>query len=694
MPEATVLQLPFKQDAGPHAPIQMGAWTQTISSFGLDHTTTGPDFDANGLVNSPRVKELEFRSQYYTCRQHDWKTFDFNGRIVGAGRKNAVQPLIGGSMPSFFVSLDQRRPSAPYRIGRKIVASFTALLFGHGRFPNPRSADTDTQDFADALVEESALEVKMQRARNIGGSCGTVGLSWCFYEGKPRVEVHHGKNVHVLEWEDEQERVPAHVVVLVKVERQVRGANGKRETKLYWKRQDWTRDADIVFRECEVTRQNPIWVIDEEQSYRHDHGECHFVYVENLPDDDDSSVDGEPDYAENYESMNQLDIINSVVLRGAALNLDPTLVLRMNAEDLAMSERVKKGSENALITGIGGDAKYLELGGTSISVGKDLVLAVRQQVLETSEAIVPNPDQVAAAGLSSVALKMIYAPALSKTDVMRHQYGTAIERLLNGMADAARRVMPEPGTEDPYVYEVEVDAEGNQVNELPVEYHLDLEPRIEEVEVVDEETGESRVETKQVERHPGAGRITLEWGPYFKPTADDVQKEGGAMVAATGGRPALSQRTAVERVANMLDRDGTEEWQRVEQEREQEANAMYPMPPGEGGDEATGEELAGSLEPTGKIELAPTDIAKIVKVNEARADIGKPALMLADGTLDPNGFLTISAFDAKMKAEAEANAAVGQKQAEAQIEQQSEAVKAQAEAVEAARQPSPEGGQL
>lgn len=50
------------------------------------------------------------------------------------------------------------------------------------------------------------------------------------------------------------------------------------------------------------------------------------------------------------------------------------------------------------------------------------------------------------------------------------------------------------------------------------------------------------------------------------------------------------------------------------------------------------------------IALAPTDLARVVSVNEARASAGLGALALRDGTEDPDGFLTVEQFAEKKKA--------------------------------------------
>ncbi len=57
------------------------------------------------------------------------------------------------------------------------------------------------------------------------------------------------------------------------------------------------------------------------------------------------------------------------------------------------------------------------------------------------------------------------------------------------------------------------------------------------------------------------------------------------------------------------------------------------------------------------IALAPTDIARVVTVNEARASAGVGPLTMPDGTPDPDGRLTVEQFAVKKAAEATAAAA-------------------------------------
>lgn len=677
---AKVLQLPYSGTS----PARMTA--AYPSSFGIDGTTLGPEFDAKGLVDSERVKELEYRARFYHCTQHDHKIFDMDGRLVRPGRIPGTQPLVGTNAPSWYVPMSMRRPSAPYRIGKKIVGAFTGMLFGRGRFPQPRSDDPVTQDWAEALITSAKMQERFIRARNIGGSCGTVAVSWRFVDGRPRVSVHQGKHVHVHKWADYEERVVEHASEIYQFRRRVFDVRKKLHVwKWYWHRRDWTPYADVFFQPVEVADSNPRWLEDKELSHRHDDGEAHVVFIENLPDDEAANEDGVPDYDGTYEQMNTLDILNSVVCRGGVLNLDPTLVLKMEQDEVAGAV-VKKGSDNALVTGSAGDAHYMELGGTSIQSGTLLIDKQGKQVLEVSECVLTDPDKVAAAGTSSVALKVVYAPMISKCDLMREPYGEAILRVLNGMTRYARKMVPRTDAEtdeERYVHEpVEVPEgeapqaaeEGGEEQLEPVEYYVDLPPR---VDVVVEDGEVIKVE---VERRPGSGRIWLEWGPYFKPTSDDHAKDATAAGQAAGGKPVLSQQTAVEVMAQSYDRDGAEEWARVKAEArelaERQEEGMFPDIGGEvpeGAPEVAGDEEQAGAAPTSApgVAITATDIAKIVTVNEARAGQQLGPLMMPDpdgsGTVrDPDGELTVYEFTKKREEGAKAGAKVAVEEAKAE----------------------------
>lgn len=536
------------------------------SSFGMASTTFEQGgFSAHSFINSYRVKMLGRRQSYFQCTNHDWKMFDFDGRMITPGNPLG-QPLLATEAIGTYVALKTRRPHSPYRLARRIVSGFTSFLFGHGRWPTIRvHGDHMTEDWLNSIAKVVNLKTLMIRGRNLGGSVGTVGLSWRFYEGHPRVQVHNAKHVYVHEWEDREDLIPAHVSEIYTYEKDIFNREKKKfERKWYWYRRDWTPLADVVFKEVEYHKDHePTWQVDEAATTVHKSGKCHFIWIQNLPEDDDTSIDGQPDYAELYEALDSLDILKSVVVRGATLNLDPTLILRLDPDIVSRTGGVKKGSDNSLLVGLTGDAKYMELGGSSITSGLALIEKMRDAVLESAQAILPDPNEIGGAGTSALALKAIYQPMLDKADVHRETYGEGIKRLLEQIWESgyARhgKMVDVPAMDDegaPVVDEV-----GNQVLTQEQEVII-LPPRVDEVP--NPTTGE--IEIVKTERTPGeGGEIELDWPDYFLPTADDKNKTVTTLQLAVTAK-IMSQQSAAEEVAAMYERNTRAEWRRILEE--------------------------------------------------------------------------------------------------------------------------------
>ncbi len=709
--------LPFRQQAGEPliAPTDWGFSQQSYA------------FLATKVVSSDRYRDLERKGMYFACSQHDHKRYNFDGVSISQGPYTVTQPLIGNLAAPFYIPLTQRRPSAPLRLGKQIVNSFTKLVFGEDRFPDiVCKQDEVTQDFLKALSEEAKLQVIMIQARDKAGSQGAVGISWYFHNGKPVVEVHDVKTLHVHAWADKSNWRPAHVTKCYKHRRPVWDADRKQIVdKEFWYRRDWTQKADILYVEVEAKSDSePAWQIDEARSSVHGDGFCHLIWMQNVPDKE--CADGRPDYDGLYEKLDELDVLNSVVCRGTKSNCDPTLVLKMEQEAIG-GAMVRKGTDHALAVGEDGAADYLEISGSGLKIAMELIAELKQQALDEAECVIPDPDKVAAGSVSSVTLQLVYAPMMSRTSLMRTTSASALQELLGQMLKVCRKRWTETETTE--------DEQGNAV-EREVSNYLDLPPRVVEEPVVGEdgkETGEVSIEIE--EREPGEGeRFELSWGPYFKPNANDLQLTATTMSTATGGKAVVSQKAAVEVMAGILGKDPAQMLREIEQDNrtqmavngsmfgmpgsgdtmsegdqqppqagqqldpeaelekgaKQEAEehglddeaarkiasdhlaedpAYYSrqpgLPPAEGGQQAPGGKPQASTDPFGgaepaELSLTSSDLAIIVQVNVALKRYGLQPLAKADGSPDPDGFLTIAEFKAK-RAKTVAEAAMADK---------------------------------
>lgn len=529
------------------------------------------------LLVGDRFRMLDYRQSFFDCTQHDWKEYDFDGRMLARSVGAGASPTM--TMPGAECPLAHRRPSKPYRLAPTITKSFTSFVFGEDRFPRLTVAGDDkTDDFTKAISVAGRLPWHMLRARNIGGSVGTVGLSWCFdSDGRPKFDVHNGKNLHVFEWENRSEKIVRHVAEVYPYWRSM--WNGKEYSRVYfWYRRDWTPDMDFVFKDVlYVKGETPIWEIDEDRSTHHDDGVCHLEWIQNQPSED---IDGLPDYHGQYEQLNVLDILSSIVARGGIANLDPTLVLGIDPE-LAARTNVRKGDGNFMAVGQGGTANYLELAGRSIDAGLKLISSTRLEILEGSQCVIPDPSTIAASGISSVSQKMIYFPTTACAQVLREQYGTPMERMLENMIRVAQS-----GTTRKTVGVTE------SGEEVPVQVVVTLPPRFETKEETDDE-GNLKKTVKKIEREPGeGGDVELAWPAWFPPTYADQAQHATTMQTATGGKAFLSTETATELTSNVHMVNPEVEKQRMLTQGKKDEDAQAAMfPKGIGGEVDNHDEL-------------------------------------------------------------------------------------------------------
>lgn len=697
---ANVIPLPYRGAAQERGVDGKGRLV-VPSEFGLADTTFGLDaehlnsaYDAVEYFGGERAAELEWRGRFYSGTQHDLRPFDDSGRMIGPKERGGFagqQQFLAAQDDPGYIPISARRPGSPYRVARVIVKSFTGLVYGMNRWPQVRSTDPDTQAFGEAIVKAANLANRFVKARNIAGKCGTAMLSWYFADGKPRVRVHGGRFCTVLKWKDVDALVPSHVTELYQTTATRQTKDGV-ERYFVWVRRDWTEEADIGFLPVEATGENPTrWEVDPDRTIHHGDGECHVAWLINFDDDDDpGSYDGMPDYDSLYESLTSIDELNSTNVRGVLKNIDPTLVLKVeSAEFKRPGMVVQKGSEHALTVGNQGGAEYLTIPADVVQAGKTLIEMLRQQTLEGAQCVIPDPDKVAAAGSSSVALKMMYAVSINQADLLRETNGRCITLILEQMQRSARRLMGTAASEPDVVDEVLVeepqqdtdlpptepdDAEVFENEDLPpenqdpeytaVQYFFDLPDRVETEAVVGPDgkpTGETTQKLTPI--RPGEGAFTLEWGDYFPPTATDKQAQAQAVATAAGGKPVLSQQSATEIAATMWNKDPQEEVARMAAERQtdfHEQQGMFPAPDGAA--------PAPAIEPPGgdgESIFTATDKAAAYTVNEERAKTGKGPLLGLDGQPDPDANLTLEEFRAKKTAQgdvtgtAEAEAATG-----------------------------------
>ena len=446
----------------------------------------------------------------YRCLQHDGKKVAWDG-TQSASPDETEQIATSGFLPPGFVDTSGaslpirfRRPSAPYHLFRVVVDRFTALLFNERRHPQVRLAgDENAEAFARALWDTARGWAAMMKARAYGGAQGTVAVGFQFVKGRPQVEVHDPRWLFP-EFSDRFGLTLRRVEKRLQYPQDVMTERGW-ETRPMWFRRVVDEFSDTTFRPAEVSEREPEWEPDPAATFEHGLGFCPVVWVQNLPVDDD--VDGAPDCEGCVDVLDEMDRVLSQTCKGTTANADPTLLIKADGE---FGSEIQTGSDGAIKLPASGDARYLELAGSSIEMGLKVSAELRRIALEVAQCVL-DAGSSGDAQKTATQVDRDYSSMLAKGGMLREQYGQKLVLPLLTMMMAAAKKMSGGRVEGGQIVRGGVRLSGwkGQKTEggLVLASNLPDEPDLE-----------------------------LQWPDFFEPSLDDVSKATTAAVSAKAGK--------------------------------------------------------------------------------------------------------------------------------------------------------------
>ena len=321
-----------------------------------------------------------------------------------------------------YVPLRSRRPSVRYRLCRLVVDDSASLLFSEGHFPAVDCEDETAKESLEALVKELKLnEVFIDAVTR--GSVGSVAVLLRVLESRPFISVMPTAFLTPT-WKPLAPDTLLSVTERYKVKGKVlkeAGFTAEKDEADYWVQRDWTETDEIVYIPLEVSKdpkkQTPK--VDKTRSTKHALGFVPMVWIKNLPGGDD--IDGACTFpSEAIDTNIEVDYQLSPVGRGLKYSSDPTLLLK----EPAMGENGKmvKGAGNALVVGVEGDAKLLEINGTAAAAVMDYVRLLRELAIESMHGNRANTEKSMAAP-SGKALEMMNQALIWLADNLRISYG-------------------------------------------------------------------------------------------------------------------------------------------------------------------------------------------------------------------------------------------------------------------------------
>lgn len=485
------------------------------------------------ITDGPRYAELDLYESHFRLTQDDNKLYDWNGYFRGYGPMAAIKP-------GFYIPLSMRKPDAMMPLAKFITGRLTAMTLGVDSEPVVMvEGDEDAEAYTRALATASRLFVRGIEARNLGGACGSVAISYGFVDGKPRVEIHNPKHCRVLDWADRSELVVGSFLkTYAYVEEDLDEKTGRPIQKRYFyarfidKTRDlaWDRIPEDQARDANWSTLNPP---DREAAVVG--GVCPVVWIQNHPhtagaEPPRAPYDGPSDYEGMCDDMGQAHRLKSATTKGTIANVDPTVVIKDDRSKNTGS--LMKGSGSAIYSK--GGAEYLHLPGDAMQAAEGRLKSLRADVLDAAGVVAPPVEDVASAAKSAAALRIIFAPMTAVCSILRASYGEGFERVLVGLLRMARAL-------------------GTSEVELPSKFERLEPPEPPEPKEGEEPEEKSEVEIVEVELEPGISeQVRLLWPPFFSPTWTDKQLAVQAAKEASGGKAVISHRTAVRAVGQLF----------------------------------------------------------------------------------------------------------------------------------------------
>lgn len=470
----------------------MGLMDDLPVGFGNDQLTTAT------LATSERWRAAKLAEAYYLSHQYDnLKSWDASGPL-NKKRPREIVPLYKTALDTIV-----RFTWGGARFPRVVVGSTSKEGVTENEV-GPLVDDKTARElttFAVHLVKQARLDrcaMEYSRRAAITGSAaviiGTRGGHVTYYvepgyHCTPTFKATNPKELDRLD-------------ILYQFEREEATSSGSVQKKKYWFRRVIDDVADIVYKPVEVRpSENPVWVVDKEQTVTHGLGFCPVRWVR-TPPLSPTAIDGQPviDPA-LYPLLDRISYLYSQRSRAVEYMLDPQWV-RRNVDPSQREELQKNPGKMWDIADTGPDRpasiEMIEAKGTGSDTAAMHLKDLQDRFYEATGVVLSAMDKMSTRGnVSGVVLEYLHAPMIAVASELRKDLGD--DSFCDIVSLAMRVVMTEVKSgKDIWI-------QG------------------------------SRKAAKQIEKAQIDGPwldmpIRLQWGRFFAPTAQDV---GTAVTAAS-----------------------------------------------------------------------------------------------------------------------------------------------------------------
>ncbi len=519
------------------------------------------------LPETEDAKQFEAAWHFFNNTQHD----HLDQYWDGSSRDHKTNYLRERYFPRGFIPLNagspaNRKPDMPVPMASVIVSRNTGLMLGSPTVIKV-AADEDTQEVLRAVVKSNNLRVMFAQGRNMAGGGGTAVEIPSVIGGKIHLGVYKPSEFKVLKWSDAESWQPERIIRQVLVELPVRDRAGKRSIRPFWQTTEWNKTDRITYRTVPIEWEEDK-PIPETQRVPHGAQRCPATWYRNTPGE---TPWGLSDFEGLEPMLDQSDRLSSHVFSAIGKNCDPTLVQSDDAGTRRRHQPTRTGRGQLLQTSEKGRFELLESSGTSMDIGLRARNGLVEETFRLASVVHVTPE-TAGSLKSGEALRILWRDPEVRVGWLWPQREVTMRRNLECIYEMLQRYGVS-SYEQPRKNSIILPS-----REMPAKREPPKAPEI------DEQTGMPKPVEVQPPPPPTLvphkvgkfGFIELTQGPYFTKTPSEIQAELGALQVAAGGVGVklISEETAVEEAAAVLEIDPTTELQRLLDEKQRAVDEM------------------------------------------------------------------------------------------------------------------------
>ena len=371
------------------------------------------------LEKTPRDKQYPYR--YYNLFLYQ-KILE--GKLYDCFRYQYHQEYVGAGAAPTYIEETDRAPSTNtgMNLMRSVVEESVSFLFGEDRFPDIKCDDENVKDFIDEVVQDTRLVHVLQEAA-IKGSIGSVAVQIRVLNDRFFPCVHYTTFLTPTFDPNCPDRLLKVVERKKVLGRDLQTSGYDIDVidldKWFWFQRVWDENIEQWYLPYSVMEDEDfVPKKDQNRSVEHKLGLVPWVWIKNLPGGDE--IDGLCTFEPAIENAVQIDYLMSRADKALKYNSDPLTVFKVrNPGQVADFIR---SSGNAMVLGVEGDAKILEISGDAASAIIDTVKELKDEALHSIHSNRADPSKLATSH-SSVVQRFLYLPTVQLASALRLSYG-------------------------------------------------------------------------------------------------------------------------------------------------------------------------------------------------------------------------------------------------------------------------------